>query len=513
MNDVIADKLQFTNADLLTIAKRCHGVCALPARLEMWMHNLLVNHDLLTELIDRHGSPLHLHNLYPMRRNIDSLSSVASEHDLQFKLFYAFKANKCVEYAQFARESNIGIDCASTIELRQSLELGFTGQDLVVTAAIKTNDLLDEAIAGGAMIVIDNLDELKQLSRRLLHLFPSMDDKQERCCQWALRLTDFAEPESCYEAVKSSRFGTSIHSIHAIVDFLRSNEAFPSLRRSLTGLHFHLSGCEINQRILAAWRCVILVDELRSMDISIQSIDIGGGFPVRYLSEPTDWARFKRLAIAQYAEPVDAPERSKRFASRVFVDPSDALRLDTAYSYDNSMSVTDWFATLLNSFDSLTNDSNSLNFANAIKNRRIQLRCQPGRSLLDGCGLTAAPVMYRKQFDDGDWNVGLSMNHTNCRTSDADFFVDPILVLNPNGERSVPGLGQFFGNFCMEHDRISIRRFHFPSGIAVGDIVIFPNTAGYLMHFLESRGHQTSLPTNLFIDGNFKDFRTSIEMN
>ena len=33
----------------------------------------------------------------------------------------------------------------------------------------------------------------------------------------------------------------------------------------------------------------------------------------------------------------------------------------------------------------------------------------------------------------------------------------------------------------------------------VGDIVVFPNTAGYLMHILESTSHQIPLARNLIV--------------
>ena len=38
-------------------------------------------------------------------------------------------------------------------------------------------------------------------------------------------------------------------------------------------------------------------------------------------------------------------------------------------------------------------------------------------------------------------------------------------------------------------------------GGRVGDFVAFPNTAGYLMHILESSSHQIPLARNLIVDG------------
>ncbi|MEM9645345.1 MAG: Y4yA family PLP-dependent enzyme, partial [Planctomycetota bacterium] len=55
------------------------------------------------------------------------------------------------------------------------------------------------------------------------------------------------------------------------------------------------------------------------------------------------------------------------------------------------------------------------------------------------------------------------------------------------------------GAYCTEFELLSKRVFHFPKGVCRGDLVVFPNTAGYLMHFLESRSHQMPLAKNLVV--------------
>ncbi len=41
------------------------------------------------------------------------------------------------------------------------------------------------------------------------------------------------------------------------------------------------------------------------------------------------------------------------------------------------------------------------------------------------------------------------------------------------------------------------RALDFPDGIAVGDTLAIPNTAGYFMHILESASHQIPLARNV----------------
>ena len=140
--------------------------------------------------------------------------------------------------------------------------------------------------------------------------------------------------------------------------------------------------------------------------------------------------------------------------------------------------------------------------AEAIRDRGLHLRCEPGRSLLDGCGMTAARVAFRKQRGDGVWLIGVEMNRTQCRSGSDDFLVDPLLIRpgTSGAERPTGPIEAYLvGAYCIERELLTWRRLGFPHGVEVGDIVIFPNTAGYLMHLLESSSHQLPLARNLIV--------------
>jgi diaminopimelate decarboxylase len=139
----------------------------------------------------------------------------------------------------------------------------------------------------------------------------------------------------------------------------------------------------------------------------------------------------------------------------------------------------------------------------ALISRQVQLRCEPGRALLDGCGLTIARVEFRKRRRDGTWLIGVDMNRTQCRSGSEDFLVDPLLIRpGAAGESAPPASpieGYLVGAYCIERELLTWRRLIFPGGVEVGDIVVFPNTAGYMMHFLESSAHQAPLARNLIL--------------
>jgi diaminopimelate decarboxylase len=139
--------------------------------------------------------------------------------------------------------------------------------------------------------------------------------------------------------------------------------------------------------------------------------------------------------------------------------------------------------------------------AAAVRGRGLELRCEPGRALLDGCGLTVARAAFTKDAGEEARLVGLEMNRTQCRSTSDDFLVDPLLLPRAGpprrDQRSV--VGHLVGAYCIERELITWRRLRFPEGVEAGDVVVFPNTAGYLMHSLESRAHQAPLARNLVV--------------
>jgi diaminopimelate decarboxylase len=102
------------------------------------------------------------------------------------------------------------------------------------------------------------------------------------------------------------------------------------------------------------------------------------------------------------------------------------------------------------------------------------------------------------------------MNRTQCRSTADDFLVDPLLVGRVSRE-SLPIDGYLVGAYCIEREILTWRRLRFPHGVEAGDVVVFPNTAGYLMHSLESASHQIPLAHNLVATSTYEPFLDAID--
>jgi diaminopimelate decarboxylase len=379
-------------------------------------------------------------------------------------VFFARKANKALAFVDEARRLGFGVDLASEVELRQVLDRGFPARELVMTAAVKPASLIDLCLRSGTMLAIDNDDELDLLGRRATEL-----GREGRI---ALRLAPDLGPGRA-----ETRFGFDAHAALDAADRHRGSGV------AIAGVHFHLDGYAVDDRVTAIAQSFELVDALRERGHAVGFIDIGGGIPMSYLEQEADWRGFWDAHVRAVAG--DSPPLT-----------FDGHEIQKVYPYHQVLTRERWLEAVLRS-----RVAGSVQVAEALGTRGLELRCEPGRSLLDGCGITAARVEFRKQRRDGTWLVGLAMNRTQCRSTSDDFMVDPLLVRpgEEGGTGTGPIEGFLVGAYCIERELLTWRRLRFPDGVEVGDIVVFPNTAGYLMHILESSSHQIPLAPNVLL--------------
>lgn len=463
------------------VRRHCHGTPPVEARLEPWQVALCGQPERLQDLVHTYGSPVNVHSTGPFDRNVAQLQAVAAARQVPLEILFARKADKALAYIDRARELRIGVDTASEEELTQVLQHGVDPTRVVSTAAIKTEALLRVAIGAGITIVLDNDDELE----RVLHLAEAADST----VPVALRFGGF----HLEDATLSTRFGFEVARGHALGAQLAGAVGRHAVR--LEGVHFHLDGYDVAHRIAGVAQLLPLIDTLREQGHPIRHVDVGGGLPMSYVDDAAQWATFGtelRRALVGARPPITyANNGLGLFAHDRQVHGELAL-----YPYHQGPTAPDWLAALLDA----RLDTGSV--AEGLRARALTLRCEPGRSLLDGCGLTVARVEHRKLHADGSWSVGAAMNRTQCATAKADHAVDPLLV--PTTDTSVartgPIEGHLMGAYCTESDLLTWRRLRFPSGVVRGDLVVFPNTAGYLMHFVESRSHRFPLANNVVLD-------------
>ena len=469
-----------------TVRAGCEGIVALPARLEPWQRAVCGDPDLLRRWLDEHGSPVNVLDPAPMARNAAELRAAAGEFGIDLAIYFARKANKALGLVAEAQRLGLGVDLASERELAQVLALGLPGGALVLTAAVKPASLLALCVASGTTVVVDNDDELRRLAR------VAADAGSPRVSV-ALRLG----PE-LGDGRLATRFGFAPAEALAVVASHWPAGAQSPLR--IDGVHFHLDGYDPADRVHAAAQAFALIDALRERGHRPAFLDIGGGIPMSYIDSGAAWERFwseHREALLGRRAPLTFDGHGLGLRAH---DGEIAGR-PGVYPFHQTPVRGEWLAAVLSGRPQPGAES----VADGLRARGLQLRCEPGRALLDGCGLTAARVAHRKQRSDGAWLIALEMNRTQCRSTSEDFLVDPLLLRAGDARDGGPPTGAIeaylVGAYCIERELLTWRRLRFPHGVTVGDIVVFPNTAGYLMHILESSSHQIPLARNLLLDG------------
>lgn len=448
----------------------------LTPKFSPWMSAALESPVLLKELIQKFSSPVNVHHVEPFRDNLQGFQSVLTRELERFQIFYACKANRCPEFIAAALKSGFGIDTGSAAELQKAISFGGDQDTVVLTSAIKTPSAIDTAIGRRIPIVLDNFDEIELVTARAREL--------RTPARVGVRVSGFPMKGGFLE----SRFGFSC------VDF---NEVLEQIRLSsdleCQGLHFHLNGYSLEER-LSALQFFFSHPRLFGEDaMAIRFIDIGGGIPVCYLESESEWKAFHEALIASLKgerKPVTFGNHGLGYTAL----GEEIAGKFSVYPYWNNLSKWDYIERLLTS---TLHDGQTV--ARHFNSRKVEFRMEPGRALLDQCGFTAARVAFRKKSNDGRYFVGLEMNHSQLTSSSLDFLLDPILVTDRPAAHT-PTEAYFSGNYCLERDMILKRAVMLPSLPEVGDIIVFPNTAAYMMHLHENEGHRVGLARNIFID-------------
>ncbi len=455
-------------------------------RLEPWMDELLTDSARCTSLVELYGSPVNVIDPRPLQRNADELVSAGRAAGVEVGLFFARKANKALALVDEVVRLGHGVDVGSEPELRQVLQRGVPGERIILTAAVKPLPLLRLALEHGVTVSLDapaeaaTLDELARRTGTIARVAPRL-----------------APPPGL--GLPPSRFG----------DHTGAWAELPKAGSGLdvVGVHFHLHGYRADDRARMVAAAIDLVNVLRGRGHRPGFVDIGGGVPMSYLDDAAQWEDF----WSAHRDSLVRGDESVTWKNR---------ELLSYYPFHQRPVRGDWLTALLAS--RLGEGS----VADALRSAGLRLHLEPGRALLDGCGLTLARVAFVKRRSDGVGLVGLEMNRTQCRSTSDDFLVDPILVrgLASGGMVSTgstdegvgasggpgqpdhrwlslskpPALDAFLvGAYCIEDELILLRRMHFPHGVAAGDVIALVNTGGYLMHILESASHQIPLARNV----------------
>ncbi len=453
----------------------------LPAKLAPWMNHLVSSKARLSDWTAEFGSPLNILATGVMSANLGKLSAPLEERGIRHRLFFARKVNRSLAFLREGVELGLGFDVASVIELHETAQYA-PGERIIVTAAAKSRRLIEDSIRFGALIIADNADEIALLA----------DTAQSLAKSARIGIRFAGSPEA--DSTPYSRFGFAEDECEHVISMIREASC-PTAPLQVEILQAHVDRYSPADRAAAARILLRANTRFRDAGFSPKAIDLGGGIVVQYARDAETWNSF-----------CEAMRETVAGRRPMFTHHSDTFGLSTL----NGEAVGD-----LNLYPSYTENCGG-RFIESIlestgtgsepiwKEARaagLEIYFEPGRALLDGCGVSVGEVRFRKRDTDGNLLIGLAMNRHQLRQFRAEFVVDPIMVAEGPREEIPYGIGAMLvGNSCSESDFLYRRKLairHLPEP---GDLFVFPNTAPYLMHHFEVGTHGDPLATNLIVD-------------
>lgn len=438
------------------------GSVSLPAIEADWAGDIREDPRLLDDVAHAVDGPFHVLHPETFASNLTGFDEALRAAGVDGQVFFGKKANKAACWLRACADGGAGVDVASAHELADCLAHGVRGEDIVVTGAAKHTDLLWLAARHGSLVAVDALDELE----RVLAL-----GRSQGPVRVLLRVLPEVNPRS--------RFGFNSEELDRALE--RCVQEQNSVR--MEGFSFHLNGYEVAPRAAFAAELVDRCVAARAKGLPARSISIGGGFAVNYV-DGQSWKRFH-----------DEYQDSWFHNDKVF---------GHFYPYHQTPTGGQMLSAILGSPADGRHDTVGAKFAET----GTRMLLEPGRALLDGAGFTAFPVQGFKWR--GDYGIvtaqGLSMSISE-QWKGSEYLPDPLLW-SPDGQQTGETTPACVGGAsCLEYDMLSWRKVPFPRTPRFGDLLVYPNTAGYQMDKNETEFHQIPLPTRVVVSRDHTRFR------
>ncbi|WP_343583555.1 alanine racemase [Herbaspirillum sp.] len=423
--------------------------------------------DLLRQLSHGLGSTLHVLLPEVFADNARQFKRALGEAGVSGFVLFAKKANKGRGFVEQCPALGIGVDAASLQEAEQALGCGVPGAHIGITGPGKHPALLNLALRQRCLVAIDSVEELRVFAAQARQTVKALLGGYRG--RVLLRCRPASQPRS--------RFGMSPEEREAALQLCLAHRDVIDME----GFSFHLSGYSIAARAEEAHRMIDACLDARSRGLALcASINIGGGFAVRYVDE-AHWSDFLRQQQPRHYH-----------AGKSF---------DDFYPYYSAAPGHEMLSTIL----AHAVDGRAL--ALRLREHDIRVLLEPGRALLDQAGFTAfeiQSVKHKHGAGDAGQDYGIvTVGGTSFSLSEqwfnSEYIPDPLLLPRQDGAVGDAYAACVGGASCLDGDMVSWRKIRFPQPPQPGDLLLYLNTAGYQMDSNESPFHDLPLPAKVVV--------------
>lgn len=210
--------------------------------------------------------------IYSLSRVLENYQQIARTFaDMNAVVHYSAKANANLALLKVLVHAGSGIDAVSGGEIYKALTAGCAPDQIVFAGVGKTKDELHFALDQGiGWFNVENLEELR--------LLDSLAGERGKPARVALRLNPDIAASTMPQIATGhggAKFGMSAD---AVRDIIATRDRYSHLH--LKGIHVHI-GSQLGD-VNATRKAIRLARELADAHDGIDTLNIGGGFPVAY---------------------------------------------------------------------------------------------------------------------------------------------------------------------------------------------------------------------------------------
>jgi diaminopimelate decarboxylase len=448
---------------------------ALPVRLRprisTTISQFLENRELVHQLCDGLGSPLNI--VFPdnIEDNIKSFEDTYKKHMLRGKIYFTSKPCKSKALIRKASLYNVGADVSSSGSLDHVLSAGFS-PDRIEATGPKNVDYILKCLQLDVLINADSISEL--------HMIVALRSKLglSRKARVMVRLTGFSSPRLHFTP-QDGTFGTHIKDIPYVLDWLVTHRE----TIDFTGFSFHVNDVNEQQKLVAIENALQLTFAALKKGLNPKGIDIGGGFSIQYAQSPEEYADYVEQLKKSVLGKIEGQVWNNGglgYKDHQGVVVGGPMFMNHAPTYTKGHEL-DFL------MSQRTAEFSHSRFSDVIRDSLLELYIEPGRAMLDQCGITLSRVSFIKESTWGELLVGLDMNRSNIHSLQIKNLCEPIIIPRSRStiEENRRGL-YLIGNLCLAYDMIQYNKIYPDILPQRSDVVAFINTAPYMMDFTES---------------------------
>ncbi len=360
--------------------------------------------------IEKNQLPLHITYAPFVRKNIASFKKVFKQYYPNGGLRFAVKSFPYPQLLKIILEEDIGVDVASYNETKCALETGFLADSIDLNGNCKEDSLLELSISKGILIIADSFEEFKLISQ--------IAQRLKKKAEVVLRLSGFAltgaTADNIMTSAEWSKFGVNTKEVPAFINTLSKHKFVKFL-----GFHTHIGSqvSEVEPFLLVLGQMIELGHLLLNKGIDCRIINLGGGYPVSYITK-FQWK--ERLARIQ--EGYLASKQGDMSKVHVWQNSIDgfALNEDGSIAFDNW--VGEKFYTkypkekMLEAIlkGKVLVDGKAVNTVKALEQiGSPDIVIEPGRSIVGDTGITLAKVSQVRKTSFNHYLTTLEIGSTN----------------------------------------------------------------------------------------------------